>query len=1148
MSEPESKSEASDPTWQVGDVILGTYVLRSIREGAEPHYAEGGMGRVYRVLHSGWAMDLAAKVPHGESVRDTRARQVFIDECQTWVTLALHPHVVTCYYVRRVDDIPVIFAEFVEGGSLKEWIDSRKLYKSGSQEALKRILDIAIQAAWGLHHAHQQGLVHQDVKPANIMMMLDGTAKITDFGLAKARASAGERSSTQSDRGSILVSSGGMTPAYCSPEQANKQLLSRKTDMWSWAVSVLEMFVGEVTWPSGLAAPEVLAQHRESASEHPDVPPMPSAVANVLATCLRQNPEDRFADMAAIAVTLRELFPHVVGQEQKRAIPKMVEIRASGLNNKAISLLDLGDEVKARRLLDQAVRADPLHPEAAYNLGLLNWRSGALTDDSLLMQLSTIQTAHRNDWRPHLLASLVHLERGDVASATEILSRPPLSERSDLDVRDALKRAHALSPIAGRGDRTISDHEGNLTDLTVTPDGRLLLSSAWDHSLRIWRLPDLQCERVLTGHTGAVVGVTVSADGRLALSGGLDGSVRLWDIATGKCLRVIEGKHGKIWAVAMSPDGGSGLVATDDHNVWHYDLSTGCCVRSFIGHKGLVAGMQITSDSKSLVTVSWDGTLVRWDFTSGKAIMLVDLYADKLCAVSASPDGRAALVGCEDMSLRLIDLDTGEKTGCFMGHGGEVSAVAYSPNGLRGLSASSDKTIRLWEIASGRCIRTFTGHENSVNALAFSPDGRTAYSGSSDNTIRAWDLTIGRASPFAMSRPQQTPRLVTFGDEYKTKLIQARRAIEKGDIGSSLRLINEARAIPEFARSGKALDLLATAGRWARRTRLNSFFPHLLQAQGRAKATCLAIELNDRHAGIICGGGFHEKLWASGGHHIDRLALVGFGNGEVLLLNLDQHQSVGALENQSLCVWAVNFLPGGRRCLVVPRLKPARVYDVSSRQRLDADDIPPGWVENRALEQDAEEDKLDWSPASSGVIATSWDGRWRLSSDKDDSLVLLDQKTNGEVPLAKGSANRVSCVAMLPDGRYGFSGGYDGVVRMWDLPNQKCVHLFEGHRSHVTCVACSSDGRWLVAGGEDGSVRLWELVWDYEFPGWSEWCAEAQPQVDAFVTRAGITGLSDWTEELQCRWLLDLQCVGYGWLRSEVALQVIRHILPKAAV
>ena len=70
----------------------------------------------------------------------------------------------SCYYVRRVDGVPRVFAEFVDGGSLYEWI------RDGRLRSVDQILDVAIQFAWGLHYAHDQGLVHRDVKPANLML------------------------------------------------------------------------------------------------------------------------------------------------------------------------------------------------------------------------------------------------------------------------------------------------------------------------------------------------------------------------------------------------------------------------------------------------------------------------------------------------------------------------------------------------------------------------------------------------------------------------------------------------------------------------------------------------------------------------------------------------------------------------------------------------------------------------------------------------------------------------------------------------------------------------------------------------------------------------------------------------------------------
>src|SRR5258708_281889 len=145
-AEAEVRSE-----WKVGDVILGLYEVKQIHEG-------GGMGLVYRVHHRGWNTDLAVKSPRANFFQNDTQKENFTLECETWISLGLHPHIVSCHYVRALGGIPRVFAEYVEGGNLKEWIDSRKLYRGRPQEALGRILDVATQMAWGLHYAHEKGV------------------------------------------------------------------------------------------------------------------------------------------------------------------------------------------------------------------------------------------------------------------------------------------------------------------------------------------------------------------------------------------------------------------------------------------------------------------------------------------------------------------------------------------------------------------------------------------------------------------------------------------------------------------------------------------------------------------------------------------------------------------------------------------------------------------------------------------------------------------------------------------------------------------------------------------------------------------------------------------------------------------------------
>ncbi len=175
------------------------------------------------------------------------------------------------------------------------------------------ILNVAIQFAWGLHAAQELGLVHQDVKPGNVLMTPDGIAKVSDFGLARGRAGA-ERNPAQHTLQSILVSWGGMTEAYCSPEQAAGKPLSHRTDVWSWGLSVLEMYAGEVTWRHGTAALDALEDYLRTGTETGDLPRMPVGVAEVLRRCFREDPAEHWGSLADAAEELRKLVRGIGGQ------------------------------------------------------------------------------------------------------------------------------------------------------------------------------------------------------------------------------------------------------------------------------------------------------------------------------------------------------------------------------------------------------------------------------------------------------------------------------------------------------------------------------------------------------------------------------------------------------------------------------------------------------------------------------------------------------------------------------------------------------------------------------------------------------------------------------------------------------------------
>jgi serine/threonine protein kinase len=156
MGNPGSVHSPSN--WSPGQELLADFVV-------ERTLGEGGMGMVYLVRSRSSGSQFAVKRAKGLKEAD---RRNFLVELQTWIDLPEHANLVPCRFFRTLGEEVLIFAEYVEGGSLKEWIDSKKLYEGGHRKALERMLDVAIQFAWGLHCVHELGLIHQDVKPGSL--------------------------------------------------------------------------------------------------------------------------------------------------------------------------------------------------------------------------------------------------------------------------------------------------------------------------------------------------------------------------------------------------------------------------------------------------------------------------------------------------------------------------------------------------------------------------------------------------------------------------------------------------------------------------------------------------------------------------------------------------------------------------------------------------------------------------------------------------------------------------------------------------------------------------------------------------------------------------------------------------------------------
>ena len=374
--------------WEPGQELLDDFVI-------EKTLGEGGMGKVYLVRSRSTGLRFAVK---RAKVISESSRRSFLAELQTWIDLPEHANLVPCRFFRTVGDEILIFAEYVEGGSLEGWIDSRRLYEGGPWQALERMLDIAIQFAWGLHCLHELGLIHQDVKPGNVLVSTEGEtslqgvrSRVTDFGLVRARAAGGEAASGDPRR-SILVSTSGGTPSYWSPEQAARLKLTRGADIWSWGVSVLELFTGGIAWNSGLDASAALEQLLRSGAKNRAIPAMPDRLADLLRQCFRHEPSQRLASLSEAVDLLKAIYKASIGAGYNRTlkgIEQAVSPQTGIKERRSVHGIAWRDP---REWLEKALRTAGRDPaEAAAMLG----QRGATRRGELVAEMAAYDEAKR---------------------------------------------------------------------------------------------------------------------------------------------------------------------------------------------------------------------------------------------------------------------------------------------------------------------------------------------------------------------------------------------------------------------------------------------------------------------------------------------------------------------------------------------------------------------------------------------------------------------------------------------------------------------------------------------------------------------------------------------------------------------------------
>jgi WD40 repeat protein/serine/threonine protein kinase len=1012
------------------DLLLGDYHLLEL-------LGEGGMGQVFKARHAGSVHFVALKTIPRDRVSDPVARARFDREVRAVAEL-LHPNIVTAFEAHQAGPTHFLVMEYVDG------IDLARLVQQSGPLSIPSACEYIRQAAAGLQHAHEKGLVHRDIKPGNLMVARpdpDGplVVKILDFGLARF-----ESESAHPVRLTQLGTVVG-TVDYIAPEQArNARTADIRADIYSLGCSLFYLLTAEPPFAGEDAVQKISARALGGPpsvrERRPEVSP---TLERVLMKMMARGPAERYQTPGEVATALTPHTEKTETQEVQRSALVVNDVPATSVARppsrifKPLPAKTSPPEQRRRTAgRTRAKRGAALLASGAAGclmLGLLAGFGGAVF------------------WA---------IRKGEDENARQSRPAPPTTPVTQPGPPPPA--APPETPKPNLDEIRLAGHRWTDTRMAFAPDGIHVVTAGPDGVLRLWDLRTSKEVRRFEGHVGSVTGLAVGPSLRHVLSGGGDRSLRLWDAATGAEILQFPGLNNAVEAVTVSSNGRQALSRDSGPVVRLWDLGTGQEVRQFNHRSGLAGCVAFSPDGKYVLTGSGVGpgpyTIFLWDAQTGAEVRRFTGHTLFVRSLAFSADGRRLLSGSSDRTVRLWEVSTGKELRRLEDPDGNLQSVALAPGGRAALSTDG-KAVRLWDVETGvELPLPDEVRPRQVLGLAFAPDGRHALAGCADGSIWRWPVPT---LPPVLDRPPDAP--------------PAQTPLAPGEVR---RFIAGQRGCMSAAATPDGQLLLGCGGEdelWVWRV---SDGKRVYSGHDILHPWCMAVSPDGRYAAI------------------------GTSDGPVVLWDVKNRVKWKSLPGHrpnrpGSVVMAVAFSPDGKRLLSVGLDNCTRHWDVETGRevRVDRDKVshagtvafsPDGrhYVTNKGVFSTATNMQVAHFNRPLDCVAVAPDNR-RVVTGGDNTVRVWDLHTGKELLVlgkhqAKVEHDIVDSVAVSPNGRWVLSGGRDGVARLWELDSGREVGHFDGHAGHIRAGGFLNNSPLAFTAnpdysGKQGGVHLWRL-------------------------------------------------------------------------
>lgn len=973
----------------------------------------GGMGVVYKARDRRLNRVVALKmILAGAHASDHDLRR-FAAEAEAVAGLR-HPNIVPLFEAGTHDGLPFFTLEYVEGGSLGQKVKDGPLPAAEAARLVE-------QVARGVAYAHAHGVIHRDLKPDNVLLAADGTAKVTDFGLAKRVAEADGPTRT----GAVMG-----TPSYMAPEQAaGRGDVGPAADVYALGAVLYRLVAGRPPFQAATPLDTILqVMSAEAVPPSRLAPGLAADLETICLKCLQKAPAARYPSVDALAddlarfqrgepITARPVAAWERGWKWVRRHPARAGLAAAS----AAAALFLVALVVGQGYQARLTKSNEDLKAALTDAETLRKR----VEDQQKQTADALLRVERFRYAGLLALAQRELANGDLGRAEELLDDCP-----------AALRGWEWGHLAGRAKiprTTAGGHAGPVTAVAFSADGRLTAAGDSTGAIRIRDRDSFRDKPLVI--RGAARAVALSPAGAVLAAAGDDGVVRIWNLP--------ERTHG----FGPQEDAPAKPGPTFPHG-------------------GPVRTLTFASDGRRLAWAGDDGAVRAW-VVGAKEPNDVGNHGGPVRSAAFSPDGLRLATAGADGVVRVWTL--ADRSSVTLGPAaGPLSGVAWHPAGDR-LAAAMDEPGRpgdiiVWKLATKSEDRRVPGPTGGLIGVAYASDGRLAATGR-DGTTRLWDAA-GKAGP-VLRGPAPTTAPVFRPDGQVL-------AVGGGDPTAQVTLwdltprpkpltIKVAAAGLHFTPDGRRL---ATAGTDGTVTAWDAVTGQVVFTGREHAGAAAAVAVSpDQLTVASAGRDGTVRLWdvptGDAGFvlkkHVGPVAAVAFAPDGTWLA------SAGA---DGVVVWdAVTGRPrnqfGGQANGIAIHADGKRLATAGADGRV------------RMWSVDGSE-LAAWPGHTAAVtsVAFSPDGSRLASAGRDTSVRVWNVETGARIFILAGHTDTVTGLAFTPDGSRLISVSADSSFRVWDPVTGMDAGTFPVDLGWATAVAAGADGRVAVA-GRGGEINVW---------------------------------------------------------------------------